>query len=114
MGATFAGPAASADKHRACVDVKEIFDEVASAWRTQGLTGQGLYILAEEAAQRRGWVLNTTIKGHRVADFPHAVYFKGKLGAQDYVPAPNLWILEIQFQHPTEPWGAFYEDLLTR
>jgi hypothetical protein len=93
--------------------VKDIFDEVAAAWRADGLTGQGLYALAEEAARRRGWVLNTAIKGHRVSDFPHAVHYKGKLGTQDFKPAPHVWILEIQLSHPTERWGGFYEDLLT-
>ena len=49
---------------------------------------------------------------HRVSDFPHKVHYKGNLGDQDFTPAPNLWILEIQLRHPTENWGAFYEDLL--
>jgi len=26
----------------------------------------------------------------------------------------GLWILEIQIAHPSEPFGAFYEDLLAR
>jgi len=29
-------------------------------------------------------------------------------------PSSGLWILEIQIAHPSEPFGAFYEDLLTR
>lgn len=113
VGATFAGPVASAQKKRVTTDVKEIFDEVAAHWRTTGATGQALYALAFAAAARRGWVLNRDIKGHRVSEFPHKVHYKGNLGDQDYQPAPDLWILEIQLRHPTENWGAFYEDLLS-
>jgi hypothetical protein len=59
-----------------------------------------------------GWKLNLDIKGHRVSDFPHAIYRAGSLG--DFVGRPNggLWILEIQIAHPSKRYGAFYEDLL--
>jgi hypothetical protein len=59
-----------------------------------------------------GWKLNLEIKGHRVSDFPHAIYRGGNLGDFDAVPNPGLWILEIQIAHPSKPYGAFYEDLL--
>jgi hypothetical protein len=34
-----------------------------------------------------GWHLNLDIKGHRVSDFPHAVYKAAKLGDFDACPA---------------------------
>ena len=58
------------------------------------------------------WVLNLDIKGHRVSDFPHAIYKGGKLGDLADTPNGGLWILEIQIAHPTRAFGAFYEDLL--
>ncbi len=59
-----------------------------------------------------GWKLNWAVKGHRVSDFPHAIYRAGALGDFEGCPATGLWILEIQIAHPTRPIGAFYEDLL--
>ena len=59
-----------------------------------------------------GWELNFDLPGHRVSDFPHAIYKAGALGDLDTQPRTGLWILEIQIAHPTRPFGAFYEDLL--
>jgi hypothetical protein len=61
-----------------------------------------------------GWTLNWKVKGHRVSDFPHAIYKAGALGDFEGAPATGLWILEIQIAHPDRPIGAFYEDLLIR
>lgn len=92
---------------------RTLFDEVAQAWRTHGLSGEALYAFAGERAAAMGWRLNHAIKGHRLSDFPHAVHKGGDLGALDATPTSGLWVLEIQIAHPTEPFGAFYEDLLT-
>lgn len=82
-------------------------------WRLEGLGGSALYDFAAGRASAMGWVLNLDIKGHRVSDFPHAIYKAGNLGDFADCPATDLWILEIQIAHPTRPFGAFYEDLLT-
>jgi len=98
---------------QACADAaRALFGEVADAWRTQGLSGQALYAHAGERAEAMGWRLNHAIKGHRVSDFPHSIHKGGDLGDLDAAPASGLWILEIQIAHPSEPFGAFYEDLL--
>ncbi|WP_419173208.1 hypothetical protein [Halobacteriovorax sp.] len=47
-----------------------------------------------------------------MADFPHAVYFRGSLGSSDIKPKKNLWILEIHIRHPENEYGAFFEDLI--
>ncbi|SAK99724.1 Metallopeptidase family M24 [Caballeronia pedi] len=91
---------------------KQIFDDVEARWRATGSSGKALYEYAEERAHELGWRLNLDIKGHRVSDFPHAIYKAGKLGDFDACPDVGLWILEIQIAHPTRPFGAFYEDLL--
>jgi len=103
-----------APERQACADAaRALFDEVADAWRTQGLSGQTLYAFAGERAAAKGWRFNHAIKGHRVSDFPHSVHKGGDLGDLEASPSSGLWILEIQIAHPSEPFGAFYEDLLT-
>lgn len=91
---------------------RDLFQEVAAAWRDEGWNGQKLYNYASERAEMMGWRFNHAIKGHRVSDFPHSVHKGGDLGDLYHTPGKGLWILEIQIVHPTEPFGAFYEDLL--
>lgn len=103
-----------APERQACADAaRTLFGEVAEAWRSRGLSGQKLYAFADERAEAMGWRFNHTIKGHRLGDFPHAVHKASDLRALDSTPSSGLWVLEIQIAHPTEPFGAFYEDLLT-
>jgi Xaa-Pro aminopeptidase len=90
---------------------RTLWAEVADRWRT-GDSGQALYAFALARAEAMGWVLNWEMKGHRVGDFPHAIYKAGALGDLDACPTTGLWILEILIRHPTRPIGAFYEDLL--
>jgi Xaa-Pro aminopeptidase len=100
------------EMRRCAQDVKTIYDEVAEHWRSTGCSGIALYEYAAARAEAHGWRLNVDIKGHRVSDFPHAIYKAGNLGDLDTGPAAGLWILEIQIAHPVRPFGAFYEDLL--
>ena len=111
VGQTFV-TGSNPDHLRCARDSQEIFEVAALAWRAQGLTGQALYQLAEREAARRGWLLNTEINGHRLSDFPHALYYKGSLSDQHFAPTPEIWVLEIQIRHPEQEYGAFYEDLL--
>jgi len=91
---------------------KTLFGRVEQYWKTHGAVGQALYSYAQQQAIEMGWELNLNIKGHRVSDFPHAIYRGGNLGDFDATPNAGLWILEIQIAHPTKPYGAFFEDLL--
>jgi len=103
-----------ASGRQACAQAaRELFHEVASKWRNEAWSGRRLYDYACERAEAMGWRFNHAIKGHRVGDFPHSVHKGGDLGDFEHKPAEGLWILEIQIAHPTEPFGAFYEDLLT-
>ncbi|MDY0744629.1 M24 family metallopeptidase [Paucibacter sp. R3-3] len=100
-------------QRRACADAaRALWHEVSERWRSERLGGQALYAFAEQRAAEMGWRLNLDIKGHRVSDFPHAIYKAGKLGDFSACPSVGLWILEIQIAHPDQPYGAFYEDLL--
>ncbi len=101
-------------EHRRCAeDCRVIFDLTARAWKEQNLSGKSLYDFAEAEAKRRGWVLNLEVNGHRLSDFPHALYFKGSMTDADFALEPHLWVLEIQIRHPDREFGAFYEDWLS-
>jgi methionyl aminopeptidase len=100
------------EHQRARADVHAIWEDVRRAWSQQGLTGRALYGYATEASAARGWRLNMDLSGHRLSDFPHKAYHKGRMAEADIVPSSHLWILEIAIIHPTAPVGAFYEDLL--
>lgn len=91
---------------------RELFNRVERFWRSERVCGVALYDFAATQAQAMGWRLNLDIKGHRVSDFPHAIYRGGDLGDLDQYPNTGLWILEIQLAHPERAFGAFYEDLL--
>ena len=110
-GATFT-TGSDPDMQACAAAAKTLFDRVRVHWRTGGVSGQQLYDYAQAQAIEMGWVLNLDIKGHRVSDFPHAIYRAGDLGDFAETPGRGLWILEIQLAHPTRPFGAFYEDLL--
>ncbi len=101
------------EMHRIAGDAKGVFEAVRAHWLAERLTGQGIYRAAAEESGARGWLLDPILTGHRVSDFPHAAQFDGALADMTFVPSPGLWILEIQLRHPTRPFGAFYEDLLT-
>jgi len=103
-----------AEMHACAQAARTLWDEVAARWRDDGVSGEALYDFAKARAEAMGWTLNWTVKGHRVSDFPHAIYKAGALGDFEAVPTTGLWILEIQLAHPTRPIGAFYEDLLIR
>ncbi len=98
--------------YHACVKaLHAVFDETRLAWG-RGLTGRELYDFAERSAQAKGWQLERNLAGHRVADFPHVLYGQDKLAEVEIVPSEVVWVLEIQLCHPTEPIGAFFEDIL--
>lgn len=100
------------EMHACAAAAKSLFNQVHDHWKNHQVAGPELYRYAEEQARALGWVLNLDIKGHRVSDFPHAIYRAGDLGDFAACPQVGLWILEIQIAHPTRPFGAFYEDLL--
>jgi len=98
--------------YSACAQAaRDVFSAAKEAWLT-GLTGKALYDLAEQVAAQGGWLLERNLAGHRVSDFPHALFGPAKLAEMEIVPSDAVWVLEIQLRHPSEPVGAFYEDIL--
>lgn len=97
---------------KATQDTRVIFDCVKREWSERGLSGAKLYDFAAEEARKLGWILNVKASGHRIADFPHALYYKGDLIDVGFKPSPYVWVLEIHIRHPKRKFGAFYEDVL--
>ena len=98
--------------HLACkTALHEVFDETREAW-LRGLTGRELYDFAEQSAVSKGWRLARNLAGHRLADFPHALFESKELADLEIPPSEMAWVLEIQLCHPTEPVGGFFEDML--
>jgi Xaa-Pro aminopeptidase len=99
---------------RAIDDVKWLFDVIEAEWRQSAKSGHDLYLWAKNKAEEKGWILNIEgAGGHRVSDFPHALYHKGKLRDFKGTPSPRAWILEVLIRHPSRDFGAFYEDMLS-
>jgi len=92
--------------------VKEIFNELKTLWKEQEITGSDLYERGEALAHEKGYILNTKMAGHRLGDFPHALFYKGSLSNFEKKPIDKLWILEILIRHPKKNFGAFFEDIL--
>lgn len=97
---------------RCADDAKAIFHEVRHKWANEGSTGLVLYDFAVTCAKKRGWELNLDLSGHRIADFPHEVIYKGPLAEVDFSPSRLIWVLEIHIRHPEMTYGAFFEDML--
>jgi methionine aminopeptidase len=92
---------------------KKIFDEVSAYFHAHKVTGDVLYEFAKLRADHYGYHLNMGNDGHRIADFPHHVHFKGGLAECPEVVIPNVWILEIHLWNADKSFGAFFEDLLS-
>ncbi len=101
------------DMHRCVADGKEIHALVRRRWEDEGLSGAALYDYAIALAEARGWRLNLVeANGHRLSEFPHALYYKGPVSELGFTPSAFRWVLEIQLRHPERPFGSFHEDLL--
>lgn len=92
---------------------KELFHKLSNEWKSQKLTGVQLYEKAVAYSLSAGFEFNLRMGGHRLGDFPHALFSKSKLKDIDFVPADDLWILEVHVLDRDNQIGAFYEDLLS-
>jgi Xaa-Pro aminopeptidase len=92
--------------------VRMIFNQLQSYWKTHRPNGIELYQEAQKLALEAGFELDSKMHGHRLGDFPHALYYKGSLSNFESTPIENLWVLELLIRHPSKQFGAFYEDIL--
>ncbi|CAN5512849.1 M24 family metallopeptidase [soil metagenome] len=92
---------------------REVWMKTANAWKTDNLSGEALYTFAGSLAEGRGYKLNPLMAGHRLGDFPHALFSKDKLSEMKFRPSENLWVLEIHLIDDSLARGSFYEDILS-
>lgn len=92
---------------------KELFNKLSSEWKNQKLTGLELYERAVAYSEACGYEFNLRMGGHRLGDFPHALFSKSKLKDIDFIPSSELWILEVHVLDRKNQIGAFFEDLLS-
>lgn len=104
---------ADPDHERCTKAARDIFQQAQRAWR-QGMSGSALYEFADGLARAHGCSLVHETAGHRVSDFPHALYGKHRLAEADFVPGDGIWVLEVQVRDLQLPIGAFFEDVLLR
>lgn len=92
---------------------EEIFGKVRNRWKETGESGAQLYAYASGLAKEYGYELSLTSgSGHRISDFPHAIYHKGALREFEHTPQAYRWILEIQLRDHANQIGTFFEDIL--
>ena len=104
---------ASPEKARCATDARKLFHIVRKKWESEKMTGRALYEFAAAQARAMGWELNLDLSGHRISEFPHEAHYAGPMAEVDFTPSAGpLWVLEIHIRHPTQPFGAFFEDML--
>lgn len=99
---------------KACLACKDVFEKTAHEWRNKNLTGIKLYKFANEYAESLGYTLNKAMKGHRLGDFPHHLFYKGGMLETEDTPCDNLWVLEIHLISKDKTFGSFFEDVLRK
>jgi len=104
---------ASPEKARCATDARKLFHIVRKKWESEKMTGRALYEFAAAQARAMGWELNLDLSGHRISEFPHEAHYAGPMAEVDFTPSAGpLWVLEIHIRHPTQRFGAFFEDML--
>jgi Xaa-Pro aminopeptidase len=93
---------------------EDLFHQVADHWGNNPLTGLELYDYAHKEAAKMGYELYLDVDGHRLGDFPHALFYRGSLRDFESVPVPNVWVFEVHLVHPSGEYGAFFEDILRK
>lgn len=91
---------------------EQIFLKVKRDWETEQLPGVELYERALSYAKELQVELLTSVKGHRISDFPHNLITKDRLFDLPHPPKALRWVLEIQIQDQKLKRGAFFEDFL--
>ena len=103
----------NAEGEKCAEAARSLFQFAQRFWREKKCSGQELYRILDQETSARGYCLVKDVEGHRLADFPHHRYTKMNLADADFVPSPALWVLEVKINHPTLPFGAFFEDILS-
>lgn len=113
------------ERQRLVADLPIVFDAVRARFDADpDMTGAGLFAVAVEEAEARGWRFGGKIAGHLVGRYPFARSPAGKDGGRanpantqrmrdpDPKGQRRHWILEIHLVAPDGRYGGFYERLL--
>jgi Xaa-Pro aminopeptidase len=90
-----------------------LFQEATRYWQAENPSGIKLYEFVHARAKEHNVLFNLSPAGHLIGAFPHThAWTKGANTYPEKLSAGG-WILEIQIKSLTQPFGAFYEGLLT-
>ena len=113
-GETFIfGEIETPDKRQLINFTNQLFKKLSLEWKSEKLTGLMLYENAVNYSREAGYEFNLRMGGHRLGDFPHALFSKSKLKDIEFIPTSELWILEVHVLDRKNEIGAFFEDLLS-
>lgn len=90
-----------------------LFHEALNYWQTYNPNGIQLYEFIQQQAHRYDVALNLSPAGHLIGEFPHTHAWKDGANTYPDILMKKCWIVEIQIKSLTQPFGAFYEGLLT-
>ena len=93
---------------------RDVFNQVAKIWSEEGKSGKELYEIAQKISEEKGFVFNPRMKGHRLGDFPHHLFYRDGMNETDETPCNYLWVLEIHILDKQNRFGAFFEDILIK
>lgn len=92
---------------------EELFNLGLKHFKENKISGVDLYKYLENKAIELDVKLNMNTLGHRIGDFPHHLYYRGKMAHVEEELLPNLWVLEVQITNREGTIGAFFEDIIS-
>lgn len=91
---------------------EQLFQEVKTEFFKNHCSGKDLYEFLAKRSKALDVNLNLKTLGHRVGDFPHHLFYRGKMAEVEEILIPNLWVLEVQIADSKNEIGAFFEDII--
>ncbi len=103
-------------ENKKAMDLKSISEDLFKLTHQEFInnhkSGKFLYEFLEKKCHEFNVSLNLQTLGHRVGDFPHHLFYRGKMSEVEEKIAPNVWVLEVQISDLDNSMGAFYEDII--
>ena len=92
---------------------EKLFHDAIEFWKAVNPTGIQLYEFIYKQAKDYDVIFNLSPAGHLIGAFPHTHAWTKGINTYPEKLSAKGWILEIQIKSPIQPFGAFYEGLLT-
>jgi methionine aminopeptidase len=90
-----------------------IFQDAIKFWESKNPTGIKLYEFIYAQTKKHRVAFNLPTAGHLIGAFPHTHAWTKGINTYPEKLSGKRWILEIQIKSETQPFGAFYEGLLS-